>query len=318
LLGLPLIIASGFVLAFVMFDVLSIYEAALVGVILAATDAALGKAVVSNKMVPVRLREGLNAESGLNDGLCVPVLLAFIALELRGTEGVEDGFFLQLLLEELGVGVLIGLVVSALACWLILRFWRAGWISSVWLQISTMAIALVCFSIAQYMHASGYIAAYSGGLLFGLITSKHSEELLHSAEGIAEVMALLTWFMFGCVVLSVSFGMFAWPIVIYAILSLTVIRMVPVFTVLTGSGESTKSKLFLGWFGPRGLASIVFAVIVLDNKLPNAEYIANIVAYTVLLSLTLHGITAHGLSKWMARQDSSGDTTPPNTGEKHD
>ena len=303
LIGLPGSIALGFALAFFMFDMLTLFEAAMLGTMLAATDAALGKAVVTNPEVPDRLREGLNVESGLNDGLCVPILFVFIALELGSETGVGSGLVIELLVEELGVGILVGLVVAGLGYLLLGQFNRLGWLDPVWTQISSMALAIACFSIAQSIHGSGYIAAFVGGMLFGYLTKDQTEKLVHSTEGIAELLALLTWFLFGYAVIGQVFGQFSWPIVLYALLSLTVVRMLPVYLSMSGSGESPQSRLFLGWFGPRGLASIVFSIIVLDSNLPGANFMALVVICTVFLSLLLHGISANPLSRWIASRE---------------
>lgn len=303
LIGLPGAIMLGFGLAFVMFDVLTIFEAAILGTMLAATDAALGKAVVKNKSVPDRLREGLNVESGLNDGLSVPILFVFIALQMSGETGIEDGLVVKLLLEELGIGALVGLVVAGSGAWLFGRFRKMGWLDPIWTQITTMALAIGCFAIAHSLHGSGYIASFIGGLLFGYLAKDETEHFVHSAEGIAELLALLTWFLFGCAVIGQVFGQFTWQIVTYALLSLTIVRMLPVFLALTGSDESYRSRLFLGWFGPRGLASIVFAIIVLDEGIPGGEFMALVVVCTVFISLVLHGVTAKPLANWIAGKE---------------
>jgi sodium/hydrogen antiporter len=168
LIGLPGVITLGFIVAFLLFDELSIFEAAILGTMLAATDAALGQAVITNRSVPARIREGLNVESGLNDGLCVPILLVFIAL----AEGVNAGgggttLALELVVKELGIGIAIGLVLAAVGSWLIRIYAQRDWITDTWVQVTVVALAIAAFSIARNLHGSGYIAAFVGGLLFG-------------------------------------------------------------------------------------------------------------------------------------------------------
>jgi len=307
LLGLPGAIALGFALALVMFDVLTVFEAAMLGTMLAATDAALGKAVVTNTAVPARLREGLNVESGLNDGLCVPILFVFIALEVSTEAGVREGLVMELLAEELGIGVLVGLASAAIGTWLLRICSKLGWVTKIWIQVTVVALAISCFALAQSLHGSGYIAAFTGGMLFGFLAKDKTHELLLGSEAIGETLALLTWLLFGYAVIGQVFALFTWPVFIYALLSLTVVRMVPIFLSLAGSGESVQNRLFLGWFGPRGLASIVFAIIVLDKGLPGAQFIALVVTCTVFVSLILHGVTANPLAHWIARQENSSD-----------
>jgi NhaP-type Na+/H+ or K+/H+ antiporter len=303
LIGLPGAIVLGFILALAMFDALTVWEAAMLATMLAATDAALGKAVITNKAVPARLREGLNVESGLNDGLCVPILFLFIALELATGESAERGLGLTLLAEELGIGLLVGVGVTAAGARLLRICWRRGWVSDVWVQMTTVALALSCFAVAQSLHGSGYIAAFTGGMLFGYIARDETHRLVHAAEGIGETLALLTWMLFGIAVVGDVLDQLTWQVAVYALLSLTLVRMLPNYLALAGSGESSASRLFLGWFGPRGLASIVFAIIVLQEGVPGAELIALVVACTVVLSLILHGVTAKPLSQWIAESE---------------
>lgn len=304
-LGLPGAIILGFVLALLLFGSLSIFEAAILGTILAATDAALGKAVVSNKAVPIHLRESLNCESGLNDGLCVPFLLIFITLAHgTGSSGI-DGAGLLLVAQEIGIGALVGISLALGGAWFIRTFWQKGWISKVWIQICVPALAISSFSLAQSLHGSGYIAAFTGGLLFGFVAKKATHELVMPGEGIAESLAMLTWLIFGVSVIGQTAQFFTWEIVIYAVLSLTIVRMLPIFLSLSTLKESTANKLFLGWFGPRGLASIVFAIIVINENLPGSRYIAIIVTCTVLLSLLAHGISANPLAKWIGSKETS-------------
>jgi NhaP-type Na+/H+ or K+/H+ antiporter len=299
----PISILLGSGLGLVLFDDLNVFDAAVLGTILAATDATLGKAMVTNPAVPDRLREGLIVESGLNDGFCVPVLFVFIALELGSEASVGDGLVLKLLAQELGVGALVGLSVAAVGAFLMRRSARVGWIDPVWSQITTGALALTCFAMAQSLHVSGYIASFTGGLLFGHLMRGETSHLVEPAEGIGEVLALLTWFLFGSAVVGQAFSHFSWTIALYALLSLTAVRMLPVYLCMAGSGESPRARWFMGWFGPRGMASIVFAIIVLDEGLKNAEFIALVVACTVLLSLVLHGISAWKYANWLGRRE---------------
>lgn len=305
LIGLPGAVALGFGLALVLFDALSIYEAAILGAMLAATDAALGKPVITNPAVPTRHREGLNVESGLNDGLCVPIVLAFISLEHGAEQGLGSGLVMALIAEELGIGALVGLGVTVIGTALFRACRRLGWVTGIWLQITIVALAIACFGLAQGLHGSGYIAAFTGGALFGYLNKHETHELVTPAEGIGETLALLTWLMFGIAVVDQIYDQLTWPVFAYALLSLTVVRMAPIFLSLIRSGEDTSTRLFLGWFGPRGLASIVFAVIVLDEGVPESKLIVLTVACTVILSLVLHGVTANPLAGWMARKENA-------------
>lgn len=302
-IGLPGAIGLGIVAGAWLLDGLTIIEAAILATMLAATDAALGKAVVSNEAVPIRLREGLNCESGLNDGLCVPILLVFIALA-HGAEGGGASMALELVATELGIGMAVGLGISAIGAWSLRKAAALEWVSPIWMQISVPALAITCFAVAQSMHGSGYIAAFTGGLLFGHLAKGATHKLVIAGEGVSESMAMLTWLIFGTAVIGQSIQHFTIEIIGYSILSLTIVRMLPMFLAMAGSGESTSSKLFLGWFGPRGLASLVFAIMVINENLPGGSLIATVVTCTVGMSLVLHGITANPLANWIAgKQD---------------
>jgi NhaP-type Na+/H+ or K+/H+ antiporter len=300
LIGLPLTILLGIGAAMLLVDHLSLLAIAVLATMLAPTDAALGKAVITNEAVPDEVRQGLNVESGLNDGICVPVLLVFLTLAL-GQAGDEGAWTLavKLVIEEIGIGLAVGLVLTYFA----VRLFRVArlrqWLTHTWIQVPVVALALSCFAIAQYLGGSGFIAAFSGGILAGIMSS-HShlskemhDQFLLASEGTGDTLALITWVIFGSAVVGQAVGNFNWMILLYSVLSLTVIRMLPVFLSLTGSGIDTEGKLFIGWFGPRGLASIVFGVIVLESGLPDSGPLAMTVVCTVILSIIGHGVTAN-------------------------
>jgi len=305
LLGLPGVIALGFGFAVLMFDGLTLYEAAILATMLAATDAALGKAVITNKAVPSRIREGLNIESGLNDGFCVPIVLFFIALSVGGQHGGSEVTAIALVAQELGIGLAVGLGLALLGAWLLRWCWKNGWVTEIWVQVTVIGLAITSFALAQSLHGSGYIAAFTGGLLFGFLAKDNTHQLVLAAEGAGETLALMTWMLFGAMVIGTAFKQFTWEVLVYALLSLTVIRVVPIFLSLAGTGESVPSRLFLGWFGPRGLASIVFAIIVINAEVPGGEFLALVVICTVFLSLIAHGVTARPLAKWLAKKEKS-------------
>jgi len=298
LIGLPLTILLGFGVGVILFEKLSLFEVALLATMLAPTDAALGKAVVTNESVPDPVRQGLNVESGLNDGICVPILFVFLALATgKGGEGGPWHLAMVLVAKEIGIGLAAGLVLTTMAA-LLLKFAKGQqWLSRTWIQVPVVALAFGCFAVAQFLGGSGFIAAFSGGLLFGGLAKQHREELLRAADGSGDTLALITWVIFGSAVVGQVVSYFSWLDLLYAVLSLTLIRMLPVFLVLTGLGVSTEGKLFMGWFGPRGLASIVFGVIVVNAHLPNSGPIAMTVVCTIVLSILTHGITANPWAK---------------------
>ncbi len=297
LIGLPLTILLGFVFGVLVFDQLSLLEVALLATMLAPTDAALGKAVVTNAAVPAPTRESLNVESGLNDGICVPVLFIFLAFAVGSAgEAEPTSLILHEFATEIGIGAGVGFVCILLGAFLFRVAHRRGWIGEIWIQVIAPAAAMTCFATAQFLGGSGFIACFLGGLFGGALMREHKKDLLRAAEGTGDTLALLTWVTFGAVVASSALEYFAWDALVYAILSLTIIRMLPVFFVLTRMGLSVSDKLFLGWFGPRGLASVVFIVIVLNGNLPGGETLKQTVVWTVILSIIAHGLTANPLA----------------------
>jgi NhaP-type Na+/H+ or K+/H+ antiporter len=296
LFGLPLTILLGYGAGLLLFDGLTLLEIALMATLLAPTDAALGKAVVTDENVPDKIREGLNVESGLNDGICVPILFIFLGLATReGGQGVPMLHALKLVAEAIGIGVIVGVGLTFLGAQLIKCCTEQGWVTETWRQLTVVTLSVACFAVAQSLGGSGFIASFVGGLLFGRLAKNHKHVLLLAAEGTGDTLALLTWVVFGSAVIGQTVGSFSWQVVLYALLSLTVVRMLPVFLVLAGMKLSTGEKLFMGWFGPRGLASIVFAVIVLHAHLPGGRIIALTAVCAIILSIIGHGLSAHPL-----------------------
>ena len=298
LIGLPLTIILGILTGGMLFDTLTLVEIALLATILAPTDAALGKAVVSDKNVPNRIRTSLNFESGLNDGICVPIFLAFLAFATNAAG--ESGFTeiaIHLIVEEVGIGALVGLAIAAFGAFAIKVREGHEAISPTWRQLLVPALALACFTTAQALGGSGFIAAFVGGLLFGSLTREKTHGYLLAAEGTGDAVALLTWVVFGATVVVRVAENATWEMFLYAFLSLTLVRMLPVWLVLRGTGLRLDEVLFMGWFGPRGLASIVFAIMAIEAEIPGADVIAVTVACAILLSVLGHGLSAKPLAR---------------------
>ncbi|WP_373235693.1 cation:proton antiporter domain-containing protein [Cohaesibacter celericrescens] len=304
LLGLPLAMLLGTLLGWVMFGQLGLYQAAIVATCLAATDAALGKECLHDESVPTYMRTGLNVESGLNDGMTVPVLLVLISLSLAAPgAGLAVSDVILIVMREISIGVLVGVATVAIGVLLMQQAARFGWIDPVWNQIPVIALAVCSFAIAQELHGSGYIAAFCGGLMFRQLTKRLSHKMTATATEAGETMALLVWVLFGTVMLDTILPVFEWPMLLYGFLSLTVIRTAAIILSLAGSGETLPAKIYLGWFGPRGLASIVFVVIVTDAGVSGADYIAGVVFCTILMSVFMHGLSTHPFSRVLAKAD---------------
>jgi NhaP-type Na+/H+ or K+/H+ antiporter len=305
LVGLPLTIAAGCGVGFLIFGELTFVEIALLATMLAPTDAALGQAVVTNESVPDSVRESLNVESGLNDGICVPVLLIFLALAAGGATGNETAsLVIKLPLQAIGIGAAVGVVLAIVGSYLVKFCGSRGWITGAWTGIPVVALAMFCFALSQWLGGSGFIGAFVGGLLFGGLIKGHEvkEKLLSGAESAGNVMSLLTWFVFGAVAFGKGLQNCSWQVLLYAVLSLTIVRMLPVLLCLIGVKMRVDSKSFIGWFGPRGLASIVCIVMVIDAKLPGNDTLVAVVTWTVALSIIAHGISAVPFAKIYAKR----------------
>lgn len=293
LIGLPLTIAAGTAAATLLLTDLSIWEAAIIGTVLAPTDAGLGQAVVNSPKVPVRIRQALNVESGLNDGIATPVLFLFLALAEAEEEAGSFSFWARFALEQIGLGLIVGLAFGVVGGWLIGRSMNRGWMSDTFKWLILPAMALLVWVVADQLGGNGFIAAFVGGLAVAWITHGVEESVVAFSETGGRMLNFTVFFIFGSVA-TTNIDMLDWEIVLYAALSLTAIRMLPVAISLIGSRLDRFSVLLTGWFGPRGLASIVLGLVVLEEtqSLSGLETIGAVVSLTVILSVFAHGITA--------------------------
>jgi NhaP-type Na+/H+ or K+/H+ antiporter len=312
-IGLPLTIAAGAGLALLLFGDLTVTEALVVGVALAPTDAALGQAVVTDERVPGRIRRALNVESGLNDGICVPLLLIVLATaEAEAGTAVHP---VRIVAEEIGWGLTAGLGVGALVAAVIVHAGRRRLIAPGWLQTIPVAGAFLAYGVADGLGGSGFIGAFVAGMTFGHLVRRGTEELTVFDEDLGQVLDGVTFIVFGAILLGPSLENVTWSAALYALASLTVVRMIPVAIGLLGTGARPPTVAFLGWFGPRGLASIVFAVIVVEEAaLPHVSTILTATYLTIGLSVLLHGLTAAPLAgrygRWFARHPRPGEPAP--------
>jgi NhaP-type Na+/H+ or K+/H+ antiporter len=298
IVGLPITIVLGVIAATLIFPDVPWWVAGIIGSALAPTDAALGQIVVQNKKVPERIRRTIEVESGLNDGGSVPFLLVFIAIGLAAEAFRPMGFFIEVAFEQIVYGALVGLAVGLAGGWMVLKSREKRWITPTYERIAFLALALLTFFIADEIGGSGFIAAFIGGLALGYIVKDAGEILIDFSETEGQLLNLTVFFLLGIVVVPLLLDV-NWHIILYSVLSLTVIRMLPVALSLIGTKLSWNSVLFIGWFGPRGLASIVLALLALEELkvFPGDTTFISVVFITVLLSVFAHGLTASPLSK---------------------
>ncbi len=297
--GLPIMVVGGAVAAWLLFPALSLAEAGLIGAILAPTDAALGQAVVSDRRLPVRIRQGLNVESGLNDGIALPVVTVLLALAVAEEDpgGVQD--WLTFAAQQVGVGVVAGVVAGAGAGWLLERASTSGRVEGLYRQLGTIAIVVGAFAAAELGGGNGFIAAFVAGLAFGAVAREHCRGIQDFTEDEGELLSVITFTVFGALIVAPFLDELTWAVAAYVVASLVVLRVVAVLVAMAGSGTLWETRIFVGWFGPRGLASILFGLLVFDEvEGTGARQVVLVVMWTVLVSVFVHGATA---SPWTAR-----------------
>ncbi len=291
-LAMPLVMISGTIVGLFLLGELSVWEAAILATILAPTDAGLGQIIMSSQRVPVRIREALNVEAGLNDGLAIPFLMLFIGLA-RDQQTLQSSTWLTYTLEQIGYGFLVGLLIGATGGWLLEQANKRGWVTISFQQLCLFTLALLSFFVADEIGGNEFISVFIAGSAAKLSFEAAQQEMVHFSEAWGHLLNFLVFFLFGMVATTTlkSAGLILWE---YAFISLTLVRILPVFLSLMGTHFEFSSAMFIGWFGPRGLASIVLGLILIKEEagIQGQPIIEEAIIVTVLLSIFLHGITA--------------------------
>ncbi len=310
-IGLPLTFALGAGLAAALLTDLPWELAALLGAVLAPTDAALSAGVVSDQSLPVSIRRSLNVESGLNDGIATPAVTGFIAASaaLLGVGAIEETASSPgaAALADLLGGLAIGVIVGYLGGRGLTRARAAGWVAPGGRRIGVLMLAALAFLVAHAVEVNYFVAAFVAGVAFRAGTGKEDEEATELPDLIGQVLALVVWFVFGAGLLVDGLDLVDWRIAVYAVLSLTVIRMVPVAISMIGAGFNRPVTLFIGWFGPRGLASVVFGLLIVEELPtddPRVQTVLSAIVATVVLSVVAHGVSGRPLTAWLVRRES--------------
>ncbi len=301
-LGLPLCIGAGAFAATLLFPKFSLWEAALLAALLAPTDAALGQAVVTARAVPVRIRQAINVESGLNDGIALPAVLLFATLASMHMSGPDAGEWLRFGLAQLVLGPVVGVVLGYGGGRLLDAAAANGWTDTSFQGIGILTLAILTFVVAELVGGNGFISAFVGGLAFGGAIRSSCSFLFEFMEAEGQLLMLVAFLVFGVTLLPEGVAHLGPAVIVYALLSLTVLRMIPIGLSLIGAGLKLPTQLFLGWFGPRGLASILFVLLILEESdVPHRETILSVTVVTVGLSALLHGVTAAPLANAYGR-----------------
>ncbi|GAB3488486.1 cation:proton antiporter [Amycolatopsis cihanbeyliensis] len=303
-IGMPVGILLGTVAAWLIFEDFGMWEACLLAAVLAPTDAALGAAVVADRRLPVRVRQSLNVESGLNDGIALPVVLLLVALAATGQgdagSAAEWAWFA---VRQIGLGVTVGVAGGTVGGWLLNRLDSAGWLTPTYRRLAVLALAALVYAGAELATGNGFIAAFVAGLCFGSVAREQCQQVHEFAEREGELLGMATFTMFAAVIAGSRLTDIDWPVVAYAVLSLVVVRMLAVAIAMLGSRVRFETTLFFGWFGPRGLASILFALLVVEQSgVASGERTMLVASVTVVLSVYAHGLTAAGWARGFARR----------------
>ena len=293
-IGLPVMIALGTLVAHALIPSVGWLGAALMATMLAPTDAALGEEVVTDKRLPGWLRQGMNVESGLNDGLSVPVFLVLLGLAVY--QSWESGALINEFIRQVGFGVLAGAVFGGGGGLLVREAQRRGYMLGSWVRYAVFALAMSCFVAAAVLHGSGFIGAFVGGLFFGATSRQQGTIALGFTSHLGTMFDTVSFVLLGVVLVPVALEHLTWQIVVYAVLSLVAIRTLSVFAAMIGSGVRWQTAAFMGWFGPRGLATVVFTLMLLEENIANRDIIAAVAVVGVVLSVYAHGFSAPGLA----------------------
>ncbi len=314
-IGLPLTIAIGALIVFLLFPAQGWGFALLVAAILAPTDAALGLPIFTNPNVPVRIRRALNVESGLNDGIATPFVTLFIALAVAEEGAIPQTGWLTSALAQIGLAVVVGLAVGALGGKLLEFAHQRKWTSGAPLQFAVLALALTAYLGSIALGGNGFVAAFIAGIIFGAVTRNRLAESADYTETTGTLLSLFVWTIFGAAIVApAALLAFDWHVIVYAVLSLTLIRMLPVALSLLGLRFRRDTVGVMGWFGPRGLASVIFGLLAFDELVAaskEAGLLASIVTWTILLSVLAHGLSARPVASWYARRLTSAPADAP-------
>ncbi len=298
--GFPLALTLGTLTAVLVLPVMPLWEAVCLAAIVAPTEVALIDALLEDTRIPERIRHALSAESGFYDGFALAAMLAALALASERSDPDASRWTLFLVRTEV-VSVVVGLAIGALGGLVIARSRKHEWMSETWAQLATLAVALVCFQVGEGLHGSGFVAAFAGGLAFAFMAKRIGvppDTQVSDAAG--QLLELMVFAMFGSYAVVVGWRDASWRVVVFAVLALLAVRMIAVGVALVRSDLPVRNRLFIGWFGPRGIGTLVLGLLVVERgRIEQASLIVQVVVVTVTLSLVLHSLTAWPGIRWL-------------------
>jgi sodium/hydrogen antiporter len=281
-----------------LFPDLSWPEAFLLGAVLSPTDPVVTSAVVTSRLVPSAVRHTLNLESGLNDGLALPFVLFFLVL---ATPGGDAGTEATKLAGEAVVGGMIGIALGVLGG----RFHHrlpGGGLTARYEGIYAIGFALFAFGLADVTFGNGLIAAFVCGIAMGASERDVPEGFVEFAESTSAILQVITFFVFGALIVATGFDHSIPPLVVFVAFALFLARPLAVMLSFVRTGLPKPQKLFMAWFGPKGVASMLFALFVLKSQVGEGELIFDVAAIAIIASIVAHGLTDTLGARWMARR----------------
>lgn len=298
LIGIPLAFLFGSVAGWLLLPGWPFGAVALIAAILVPTDAALGDSVITNPDVPERHRSTLTVESGLNDGLALPLVLMMAALAAPAGTAPAGGWALFAAKQVL-LGPLAGISIGTLGGLLLLRAQNARATDDIYEGICALALAAACYLAANAIGGNGFVAAFTGGFAFGAVVRGACAFVYEFTESEGQLLSWSAFFLMGAVLVPEAAAHLTWPHLALILVSLFITRPLAIWLSLAGTDADPLSRGFFGWFGPRGLATALFALIVTDELAPEwAEAVLNLAINAVWISALLHGITAAPLARW--------------------
>jgi NhaP-type Na+/H+ or K+/H+ antiporter len=303
-IGIPLTLILGAVTATLLLPVLPWWEAVCLAAIVAPTEVALIDALLDDDRIPERVRHALSVESGFYDGFALAALLAAVALA-SATNDAHPGRWAWFAFRTEVVSVVAGAVIGIFGGWAIATSWKRGWMSDTWAQLATVAVALLCFETGERLHGSGFVAAFAGGLVFAMVARRHEEQVpTQVSDAAGQLLELTVFAMFGAFAVSEGWQYASWRLVLFAVLAVFAVRMVAVLIALIRSDLPMYSRVFIGWFGPRGIGTVVLGLIVLERgQISEADLISQVVVVAVTISLLVHSLTAPlGIGRYAANR----------------
>jgi NhaP-type Na+/H+ or K+/H+ antiporter len=308
-IGVPLAIGLGMVAALLVLPVMPVWEALCLAAIVAPTEVALIDALLDDERIPERIRHALSTESGFYDGFALAAMLAALALASERTDHNASrwGWFL---VRTEGVSLVVGAIIGVIGGWVIARSRRRGWMSDTWAQLATLAIALVCFAAGERLHGSGFVAAFAGGLAFAVTARRGGVRPdMQVSDAAGQLLELMVFAMFGGYAVIVGWRDASWRVVIFAVIALLVVRMIAVLVSLVRSDMPMHGRLFIGWFGPRGIGTLVLGLLMVNRgEIQQEPLITQVVAVTVTLSLVVHSATTWVGIRWLGARESVPET----------